>query len=281
MRAALAADLSVPPAHRQFAYDIPVRPGAYEVRLYFADTLREPETGQKEDGQNRRHFQINLNGHPLLVDFDPVSDAGPAAVDVRVFRDVYPAGDGRVHLEFLSSWGNPAFVSALELTPGTPGKLKPIRIAARPSPLVDSDGIAWSRDNYFIDGRTLVNGNTGALPRINPLYVGERHGNFSYAIPVAPGSYTVKLHFLESYFSPLIPTASCRGTGCRIFDVACNGVSLLQEFDITQATGGAFRPVVREFHDLHPNGQGKLLISFSPRINYAEVRAIEVIDEGR
>ena len=54
-------------------------------------------------------------------------------------------------------------------------------------------------------------------------------------------------------------------------------------FRISTSSGqrsGAFRPVVREFHGLHPNGQGKLLISFSPKVNYAEVRAIEVIDEG-
>lgn len=68
--------------------------------------------------------------------------------------------------------------------------------------------------------------------------------------------------------------------GCRVFDVTCNGVMLLQDFDIVQAAGGAFRPLVREFHGLHPNGQGKLLLSFSPKVNYAEVRAIEVIDEA-
>jgi hypothetical protein len=56
---------------------------------------------------------------------------------------------------------------------------------------------------------------------------------------------------------------------------------LLKDFDIFQAAGGAFRPVVRTFNHLHPNGQGKLLLSFSPKVNYAEVRAIEVIDEGQ
>lgn len=66
-----------------------------------------------------------------------------------------------------------------------------------------------------------------------------------------------------------------------MFDVTCNGVSLLQDFDIIKAAGEPFRPVIREFHGLHPNGQGKLLITFSPRVNYAEVRAIEVIDEAK
>jgi len=276
MREAISADPMVP---QWFRYAIPLRPGVYELRLYFADPLRQPDVDNKEDAQNVRHFQTNLNGRPLLVSFDPIADAGSAAVDVRVFRDVGPAADGKLHLEF--SGGERPFVSALELTPGTPGKLKPIRIRAHQSDLVDADGTRWSGDNYFIGGRTALYGNPETGPKIPALYTGERHGNFSYAIPVAPGSYTVKLHFLESFFSPLIPAAGCRGVGCRVFDVTCNGVMLLQDFDIVQAASGAFRPAVREFHGLHPNGQGKLLLSFSPKANYAEVRAIEVIDEAK
>jgi len=281
MREAISADLSVPESQRQFRYDIPVRSGVYELRLYFADSFRQPDGDQQDDAQNYRHFHINLNGHPLLLDLDPVADAGSAAVDVRVFRDVYPTSDGKIHLEFLSSWGKPAFVSALELTPGMPGKLNPIRLSARQSGFVDADGVHWSGDNYFIGGRTTRRKNPETAPKIPLLYTGERHGNFSYAIPVAPGSYTVKLHFMESFFSPLIADAGCGGAGCRVFDVTCNGVLLLQDFDILQSAPGAFRPVVREFHGLHPNGQGKLLLSFSPKVNYAEVRAIEVIDEAK
>jgi hypothetical protein len=280
MREAISADLTVPQAQRQFRYDIPMRSGVYELRLYFADPLRQPDSDQKEDAQNYRHFQINLNGHPLLVDIDPIADAGSAAVDVRVFKDVYPTSDGMLHLEFLSSWGKPAFVSALELTPGTPGKLNPIRISAHQSGFVDADGTHWSGDNYYIGGRTTRRKNPEKGPKIAVLYSEERHGNFSYDIPVAPGTYTVKLHFLESFFSPLIADAGCGGAGCRVFDVTCNGVLLLQDFDILQAAA-AFRPVVREFHGLHPNGQGKLLLSFSPKANYAEIRAIEIIDEAK
>jgi hypothetical protein len=274
--AAVATNPMVP---QWFRYAIPLRPGAYELRLYFADPLRQPDVERNEDAQNVRHFQISLNGHPLLGGFDPIADAGSSAVDVRVFKDVSPAADGKLHLEF--SGGERPFVNALELTPGMPGKLKPIRISVNSSDFVDADGTHWSGDNYFIEGRTVHYENPQTGPKIPALYTGERHGNFSYAIPVADGSYTVKLHFLESFFSPLIPAAPCRGAGCRVFDVTCNGVMLLQDFDIVQAASGAFQPVVREFHGLHPNGQGKLLLSFSPKVNYAEVRAIEVIDEGK
>jgi hypothetical protein len=276
MREAASADAMAP---QWFRYDIPLGPGVYELRLYFADPLRQPEADNKEDAQNVRHFQINLNGRLLLERFDPIADAGSAAVSVRVFRDVGPAEDGKLHLEF--SGGEGPFVNALELIPGIPGRLKPIRIRAHRSELVDTDGTRWSGDQHFIGGRTAVYGNPETGPKIPALYVGERHGNFSYSIPVTPGTYTVKLHFLESFFSPLVPSAPCRGAGCRVFDVTCNGVLLLQDFDIVAAGSGAFRPMVREFGGLRPNGQGKLLLSFSPRVNYAEVRAVEVIDEGK
>jgi len=280
IREAVSDGNMVPQSQREFRYDIPVSPGVYELRLYFADPLRQPDGDQKEDAQNRRHFHVDLNDHPLLVDFDPVSDAGSSAVDIRVFKDVHPAADGKVHVVFRTDWGR-AFVSALELTPGTPGRLDPIRISARQTDFVDANGERWSGDKYFIDGRSWTFENPEMGPRIPDLYTGERHGNFSYAIPVAPGSYTVKLHFLESFFSPSIPAANCHGVGCRVFDVTCNGVMLLQDFDISQVVSGAFQPVVREFHGLHPNGQGKLLLSFSPKVNYAEIRAIEVLDEAK
>jgi hypothetical protein len=280
IREAVSDDKMVPQSQRWFRYNIPLSPGVYELRLYFADPLRQPNADQKEDAQNYRHFAVDLNGRPLLVDFDPVADGGSAAVDVRVFKGVRPAADGQVHLDFRSDWGR-AFVSALELTPGTPGRLEPIRIRAHQADFVDANGTRWSGDKYFIDGRTYTYGNPERGPKIPELYTGERHGNFTYAIPVAPGSYTVKLHFLEAFFTPLIPAAHCHGVGCRVFDVTCNGVMLLQDFDVIREAPGAFQPVVREFHGLRPNGQGKLLISFSPKINYAEVRAIEVLDEGQ
>ncbi len=280
IREAASGDQMAPQPEREFQYNIPVPPGIYELKLYFADPLRMPASDQGEDSQNLRHFDVDLNGQPLLVNFDPVADGGAAAVDIRVLKDIRPAADGKLHLVFRSVWGEGAFVSALELTPGTPGRLEPIRICAHQTEFVDDHGTRWSGDKYFINGRTWSYKNPETGPRIPDLYTGERHGNFSYAIPVAPGSYTVRLHFVESFFSPLIPAANCHGVGCRVFDVTCNGVLLLQDFDISQVAGGTFVPVIREFHRLHPNGQGKLLLSFSSKVNYAEVRAIEVIDEA-
>jgi hypothetical protein len=277
-----ASDDSLEPQNQsQFRYDIPVPPGVYELRLYFADPVRNSEAAATDGSQNLRHFRINLNGRPLLSGFDAIADAGSADIDVRAFKNVSPGSDGQVHLEFVPDPERP-FVSALELTPGTPGKLNPIRIAARKTGFVDADGLHWSADNYFTHGRTVTSSTPDSSQRLPELYSGERIGNFSYAIPVPPGHYTLKLHFLEGFFGSSAATGMCsKGTGCRVFDVSCNGSVLLRDLDIYQAAGGTFRPVVRTFHGLQPNGQGKLLIAFSPKVNYAEVRAIEVIDEGK
>jgi hypothetical protein len=259
-----------------FQYDIPAPPGVYELRLYFADPLRYTVAGA--DGQHLRHFQVNLNGKPILIDFDAVADAGQSAVDIRAFKDVSPAQDGEIHLDFVPSPDRP-FVSALELSPGVPGAMQPIRISVHNTDLVDDNGIRWSGDRYFVDGSKVGTPLSPGKPPVSPVYTQERYGNFSYAIPVPPGSYTVRLHFMESFWGP--SSGICTGIGCRIFDVTCNGETLLQDFDVFKAAGGDYRPAIKTFHGLRPNGQGKLLISFSPRVDYAEVRAIEVLDENR
>jgi hypothetical protein len=273
------------PADTLIAYNIPARPGEYELRLYFADPDLVRNANGQEDSQNTRHFSISLNGQNLLWDFDPVADGGGGAVDIRAFKDVSPDKDGMVHLQFIPGQGLP-FVNAIELTPGTRGKIKPIRICAQSADVVDGDSTRWSADNYFIHGRTIVHPpDPDASPdsqQIPPFAVGERYGNFSYAIPVPPGSYTVKLYFAESFFlSGVTPGMCTGGVGCRVFDVTCNGVMLLRDFDVYKNAGGAGKTVVRVFHGLHPNGQGKLLLDFSPTVNYAEVRAIEVLDEAK
>ena len=42
---------------------------------------------------------------------------------------------------------------------------------------------------------------------------------------------------------------------------------------------GSHHQLIKTYHGLQPNAQGKLLFSFVPRVNYANVSAIEVVDE--
>ena len=82
----------------------------------------------------------------------------------QVFRDVTPGEDGFVRLWFSNQAGSP-LLNALELTPGIPGKLKPIRILTQPTSFVDHKGQRWRADDYFFERLSFHRASQG-----------ERHG---------------------------------------------------------------------------------------------------------
>src|SRR5205085_6135536 len=73
-----------------FTYEIPLRPGVYELHLYFAETTFGPGTSAG-GGENSRIFHVAANGKRILSDFDIVSDTGGSGIaDERVFKDIAP-----------------------------------------------------------------------------------------------------------------------------------------------------------------------------------------------
>jgi hypothetical protein len=110
------------------------------------------------------------------------------------------------------------------------------------------------------------------------LFANERYGHFSYAIPVAPGTYTATMYFAETYWGK--ENEGGGGPGQRVFDVYCNGSALIRNLDILKEAGPN-HALVKKFRGLRPTAQGKLDLDFVPVINYASVFAIEVLDESR
>jgi Malectin domain len=259
-----------------FRYDIPVVPGTYELRLYFIET----QFGEGNPGGgavNARMFRVNLNGKPLLELFDALSEAGaPNRLHVRVFRDVSPAEDGKVHLAFQPVGDAPAFLSSLELLPTSPGHVRPIRIVAQRNNVVDAEGALWQADQCAVGG-TQVDRATFANEPARMLFRGERYGNFAYHIPVAAGKYRLRLYFAETYFGTKLPYARNNEASPRIFNVFANGVALMRNFDLVKEAGGPNKPLVKEFENLEPNAKGMIVLEFIPVHNYAEVNAVEVL----
>jgi len=263
----------------EFTYDIPLKKGVYELRLYFAESQFGPTTFAG-GGESSWIFNVDMNGRPILADFDIYSSAGGSNVAYeRVFKDVTPASDGYLHLRFRPSSREKPLLNAIEIVAGNPGKLRPIRLVMREDSYTDRAGRLWSPDNYFLHGRIGQHASPVQNASDPDLYISERFGNFDYAIPVAAGTYAVTLRFAETYFGPL--NSGLGGEGSRLFDVFCNGTTLLRNFDIVKEAGGANRALEKTFHGLQPNAQGLLKLSFVPGQNYAEVNAIEVVDESR
>ena len=242
-----------------------VPPGIYEVHLLFAET-----SGLQE---NSRNVGFSINGGPSY-NLDVVDDAGGDDIaTTKVFDRVAPTSDGTIRLDLTSP---EAFVNAIEILPGTPHGMLPVRIVVGHSSYRDSKGNVWRSDRYFFGGRLSSFGGDLLTVPDGGLYAWHRFGHFHYVVPVVPaGKYTLRLYFKEHWFG--LQNGGIGGVGSRVFDVYCNGSTLLKNFDIFREAGS--RPSVKSFQHIEPTAQGKIEIYFSPVVNYPSVSAIEVLAE--
>jgi hypothetical protein len=265
-----------------FRYDIPLAPGSYELHLHFAETGLSDFISAESSGEGQRLFRVSANGKPILDFFDVVSDAdGSDTADERVFRNISPSSDGFLHLSFTSIRST-AILSGIELLPVSAGGVRSVRIRAGwPTSWRDAAGEHWRADSYFLGGNALVRTTNPARDTNSPdptLYTSERWGHFSYAIPVADGRYRVILKFCEGHYGR--HNTGVGGLGSRVFDVYCNGVALLRNFDIYKEAGGEGRPIERTFSDIQPTAQGKIVLSFVPVNGMACINGIEVVESS-
>ncbi|MBW8858957.1 MAG: hypothetical protein JF570_04300, partial [Caulobacter sp.] len=89
-------------------------------------------------------------------------------------------------------------------------------------------------------------------------------GRFTYAVPVTPGRYGVRLTFVEPKLA----------AGQRRFDVAANGVRVLPDLDVAAQAGGPLKALTRTF-EASVADQG-LTLAFNPTQGEAIVSAIEI-----
>jgi hypothetical protein len=98
------------------------------------------------------------------------------------------------------------------------------------SAYVGADGKAWSADQFFSGGDVVYSSdsisNTSDLGLYRPARYGL-YGDFSYAIPVANGTYNLSLMFAELQYW---------NKGDRVFNVLVNGAPVLTNFDILAET---------------------------------------------
>ena len=256
------------------------------MHLHFAETGLADFISAESSGEGQRVFRVSANGNPILEYFDVVADAaGANTADERVFRNISPADDGLLHLTFAALRGN-AMLSGIELLPVRDGKVRPVRIRAGwTSSWQDTAGQPWLADSYFQGGNALVrttnpaHQNSNSIPPNVALYASERWGHFSYAVPVAEGRYRVNLKFCEGHYGP--HNTGVGGVGSRVFDVYCNGVALLRNFDVFKEAGGEGLSLERSFSGVRPTAQGKIVLTFVPIKGMAFVNGIEVVEDSK
>jgi hypothetical protein len=260
-----------------FQYHIPLQPGVYELLVLFAETSYG-ERNAFGGAESQRTFHILANGKELISNYDVAADAGDLnTATARLFHNLRPGDDGKLHLHFQASLTGKAFVNAIILRPGVENSIRPIRIVCRPHPYRDRNNNLWQPDHYYRGGVQITRP-TGADGSSDPdLVKGERYGKFSYTIPVPPGKYQARLFFREYWFSPDAPGKG--GPGSRVFDLFCNFKPLLSTYDLIRQSPRS-RYIVHTFRGLTPNTDSKLVFDFVPKVNYALLNAIEVADDA-
>lgn len=128
-------------------------------------------------------------------------------------------------------------------------------------------GTLYGADKWFSGGRTYSKATAITATENDVLYQSERFGDFTYAIPVANGDYTVTLQFAEIYWS---------AAGKRIFDVEIEGAEVQSNLDLVAAAGQYAAYDVAIPVSVTDN---VLDISFHTNANNAKVSAIKVTAE--
>ncbi|NKX52782.1 hypothetical protein HER39_19835, partial [Arthrobacter deserti] len=258
-----------------FGYDIPLASGEYSVRLHFAEIWHGTQSWAP-GGEGKRAFGVNLEGGtPEIESLDLGAAAGTATAHTVALP--VTVSDGNLDIDLFSIIDE-ATIAGIEVLPAgteTPPEeqAETVRVNAGAG-AVTAGGLDWQADGFFTGGKTFTN---SALTQIagteaDEVYRSERSGSsFGYRLPLAPGEYTVRLHFAEIWHGT--QSWAPGGAGRRVFDVNLEGGAVeLDGLDLGAAAGTASAYVATEVVAVT---DGSLDIDFTAIVDQATVSAIE------
>jgi beta-glucanase (GH16 family) len=253
----------------------------YTLRLHFVENTFT--------AAGKRKFNVLINGQQVLTDFDIFAAAGAMSKAVTQDFVVTPDENGVVAIQFVPGSADQPTVSGIELI------RHPDDYEAGATVVVGSSGgttqsIAINSGGpavgAFLADTDLAGGRVGSAskfvdlsgvtdPAPEEVYltqrVGTGVGSFGYFIPgLIPGAtYKVRLHFAEGFFQT---------AGSRTFNVAIDGQTVLNNFDIFAAAGAVNKAVIEEFSVTADRYGLVLLQLLVGAANVPSVRGIDVIE---
>jgi hypothetical protein len=126
----------------------------------------------------------------------------------------------------------------------------------------------WAADFGYSGGGTSVLLAPISNTADPALYQTVRFGMGNYTFPVSNGNYVVTLKFAEIVYA---------AAGKRIFGVAINGTTVLNNFDIVAAAGGALKAVDKSFAVSVTGGQ--IVIQFISGADKPSINAIQILPQ--
>ena len=161
---------------------------------------------------------------------------------------------------------------------GSGGKLLYRVSAAAERDYVDENGCVWKADQPYSEDakwgclggltvrRTEITGVPGT--KAPDVYLTERYSMDGYRFDVPNGTYSVRLHFAETY-------TGITKAGDRVFTVKIQGKETIKDLDVLTEAGKFATPLVKEVTGIQVT-DGKLLIEFVPNVQNPEINGIEV-----
>lgn len=242
--------------------------GQYEITLYFT------EPSATVAGQ--RVFDVLAEGIVVLDNLDIFAVSGGQLI-AHTEKITTTVSDGQLTLDFQPVTNTNAIVSAVSVLSVASPPPATFRINAGGLDYTDSNGDLFVADKAYVAGdfgytegivNTFPSPVSGTVD--DELYQsmrGNKPVSFSYIFDGIPnGTYDITLYFTEPYSTTV---------GQRIFDVAVEGMVVLDNFDIFAVSGGKF--VAHQEAIQAGISDGQLNIEFTPVTNtHALVSAIAV-----
>lgn len=151
--------------------------------------------------------------------------------------------------------------------PATTAVSIPFRMNSGAGAYTDGSGQKWNTDQYFVSqkqGGTYSTTSTIAGTSNSAMYKTERWGISSYNIPVANGTYNLRLHFAE------INPAS----GTRVFNVSAENDPILTNFNISAEVGN-YTALIKDFTVTVQDNE--LNIGFANVSNSTKLSGLEIL----
>ncbi len=151
----------------------------------------------------------------------------------------------------------------------------PTRINAGGGAVTSVTGASFRADSLVTGGQTYATNQPISGTNDQSLYQDERWGQFTYAIPVANGTYDVRMHFAELYYGTAV--SGCAGK--RIFSMDVLNTTLspdIKNLDIC-ATVGVRTALVRTVSGVSVTNGTLSIKSVYGSVDDPEITAIEVV----
>jgi len=145
----------------------------------------------------------------------------------------------------------------------------------------DKAGNVWQPDKTyqkggkygFVEGEIVDRGTDVKIAGTNDprIYQTEHYSMTDFIAEVPNGTYTVRLHFAETYDNIDVD-------GPRVFNVKIEGKEVIRKFEVQKAAGGVHKAHVKEFKGIAVS-DGQLDIYFDADTQNPEVNGIEILAE--